>query len=96
MNKKIIIVVLAIVSVIVLIQSGILSALVLFLLVGVIPGTSYSIPPTIMLLLIAAVTWLVLFRLTAVEALYKYSDSHSVKKHTERKKRMPRRRFSEI
>ncbi|HSW92119.1 MAG TPA: hypothetical protein VLG09_05735 [Candidatus Saccharimonadales bacterium] len=96
MNKKITIAALAVISIVVLIQSGILSSLVLFLLVGVIPGTSYSIPPTIMLLLIAAITWLVLFRLTAVEAIYKYSDNHSVKKHTERKKRMPRRRFSEI
>jgi uncharacterized membrane protein len=95
-NKKIILVALAIISIVVLAQSGILSALVLFLLVGVVPGTSYSIPPSVMLLLIVTITWLVLFRLTAVEALYKYSDNHSVKKHTERKKRMPRRRFSEI
>ena len=96
MNKKIILIALAIISIVILIQSGVLSALVLFLLVGVIPGTSYSIPPSIMLLLIATITWLVLFRLTAVEMLYRHSDSHSVKKHTERKKRMPRRRFSEI
>lgn len=96
MNKKIILIAFAIISIVILAQSGIFSALILFLLVGVVPGTSYSVPPSIMLLLIATITWLVLFRLTAVEILYKHSDNHSVKKHTERKKRMPRRRFSEI
>jgi hypothetical protein len=96
MKKPIIITTAVIISLIVLAQSGIIDDLVLFLLVGVVPGTSYSIPPSVMLVIITAIIWLILFRLTAFELLYSNSKNRTAKHHQTHKKRMPRRRFSEI
>jgi hypothetical protein len=70
--------------------------LLIFLLVGAIPGTSYSVPSGIMLLGIFTIIWIVLFRLTAVRAFYSVTTTRLAKRHAQRKKRLPSRRYSQI
>jgi hypothetical protein len=96
MKKAIIISCISIAGLIVLEQSGILNSLLMFLLVGAIPGTDYNVPSSIMMLLIASVIWLLFFRFAAIEALYSISVKRSAKRIVQQKKRMPKRRFSEI
>lgn len=55
MNKKtILIAVIALAAFIVIVQSGIFNALMIFLFVGAIPGTSFTLPPMSMLILLVA------------------------------------------
>lgn len=96
MKKTAFITIVAIFSVIVLVQSGIFESLMLLLLVGAVPGTSYAIPPNAMLLIVIASTWLVVFKLAFSEIASLRTQKKAVKKHIERKKRMPVQRFSEI
>lgn len=96
MKKHTIIPILAVISIIFIIKSGIIYSFAIFLLVGVVPGTTYVVPSNIMLLIISAIAWIVLLRFTAIEIFYTYAHKRSAKQHIERKKRMPQRRFSEI
>lgn len=95
-NQKILLIMVAVVGLAFLIESGIFNALFAFLLVGAIPGTTYSIPPAFMLLLIIAATWALFFRFAAIETFYSVVKKRGTKHSTDHKKRMPRRRFSEI
>jgi hypothetical protein len=45
----------------IIVYSGFLNALMAFVLVGAIPGTSLSISPSIMLVACAAIGWLIVF-----------------------------------
>jgi uncharacterized membrane protein len=97
LKKAIIITSVAILCLVVLVKSGVLDSLVIFLLVGQIPGTNFTIPSTLMLLVIVSIIWLLLFRFTAVEALNSASLKRSAKhKVAQRKKRMPKRRFEQV
>jgi len=96
LKKAIIIATIAILGLIVLIKSGILDSLLLFVLVGAVPGTNYSIPSTFMLLAIMSVIWLLVFRIAAIEALNSTKSKRSTKRRTEHVKRMPKRRYSQI
>lgn len=53
-KKHLIITAVIILGVVAILQSGVLSTLLVFLLVGAIPGTTFSIPPVTMLLLVIA------------------------------------------
>lgn len=97
MKKTAIIASIAVLCLIILAKSGVIDALVVFLLVGQIPGTNYAIPASFMLLAIVSVVWLLLFRFTAIEALHSASLKHSAKdKAAERKKNLPKRRFKQV
>jgi hypothetical protein len=96
MKKAIILTVLASFGLIVLLNSGIFESLVLFLLAGIIPGTNYAIPSSIMLLCIVSIVWLILFRFMAIEAYIVYINKRSAKKTALHKKRMPKRRFEQV
>ena len=88
---------LVVLATVVLVKSGTLDALVVFLLAGQIPGTNYAIPSTLMLLGIVCILWLLIFRFTAIELVNSASTKRSAKKHVQqRKKRMPKRRFNQI
>lgn len=91
MKKTVGFIILGTLGLVILLQSGILDALLAFLLVGAIPGTNYSIPSGFMLLLMATILWLVLLRFVPLE-------STPPKKSTKpkSKKAMPRRRYSQI
>jgi len=93
MKKGLFYIAFGVVGLVVLTQSGILDALVAFLLVGAIPGTTYSIPSGFMMLLMATISWLVVLRFAPLEsALAKKSKIQSTKP----KKQMPKRRYSQI
>lgn len=96
MKKASIITILIIAGLILLIQSGVANDLLLFLLVGAIPGTHYSIPSNVMFLTMVGLSWIVLLRFTLLEAIVTYIKRRAAKPELDHKKRMPRRRFSEI
>lgn len=77
-------------------ESGALNALVMFLLVGQVPGTNYSISPSVMLLLFGVITVLVLYHVTAVKILHSINIHRLAQKHLARKARMPRRRYGQV
>lgn len=86
-----------ILGLIILAKSGVFDALLIFLLAGQIPGTHVAVPSTLMLLTIISIVWLVIFRVTAIEATHAVSTKRSAKRHVEqRKKRMPKRRYSRV
>lgn len=67
-------------------KAGIFNALLIFLLVGAIPGTDYNVPAMGMLLLVALLMWFILFRLTALETLEARMRQYIASKYLERKK----------
>ena len=77
-------------------ESGIFNSLLMFLLVGAIPGTEYNVPWGVMLLVSVGVLWLLFFRFALFELFLTISSKKSARAHAERKKRLPKRRFSEI
>lgn len=92
MKKIAIITILAIVSLVILYQSGIIDALAYFVLVGVIPGTKYAIPSTFMLLLMTSAAWVLLFYLLPVDLL----KSTVARKKDQPKRNLPKRRYERI
>ena len=96
MKKTALISIVAIISIAILAQSGMFESLMLLLLVGAVPGTPYSIPPNAMLLVVIASAWLIVFKLAFAEIATLRVQKRALKKRTERKKRMPVQRFSEI
>lgn len=80
----------------ILAESGVFNALVMFLLMGQIPGTSYSVPASVMLLLLGMIVALIIARFVMTKTRYNLAIRRLVKKHLAHKARMPRRRFSQI
>jgi hypothetical protein len=78
-----------------LLQPHVIESLMYFLLAGVIPGTDFSLPPTAMLLLLFAITWLLLFRFVIAGFIHTRTKNHTTKPR-QHKKHMPRRRFREV
>ena len=77
-------------------EFGILNAFIMFLLVGAVPGTDYSVPSSFMLTIMIISLWLIFYKFTAVKALNRHTANKWLKRANAHKKRMPRRRFSEI
>lgn len=96
MKKTIVVACLGILGVVIFIKSGVIESLILFLLVGAIPGTSYSVPSGIMLLIIISLLWLVIIRFTALEILLAFMDKRTKTHKPAHKKHMPKRRYSQI
>jgi len=96
MKQVLFIIILSIVLLTLLNESGILNALLGFLLAGAIPGTSYSIPSTFMLLILVSGIWVILFRLTAIEWLQAYIRKSPRPRSSRTKKQLPRRRYGQV
>lgn len=96
MKKIIIIVSLASLGLVTLIKSGVLGSLALFLLVGLIPGTNYSLSSNMMLVIIMSIVWLVVVRFAGMELFYFLMDRRTASQKTSHKKRMPKRRYGQI
>jgi hypothetical protein len=96
MKKAIIISCIAASLLIILGESGILDSLLFFLLVGAVPGTSYTVPWSVMLLIIIGIMWLVIFRFAFLDSFQTISSKKTAKAHAQRKKRMPKRRFEQV
>ena len=79
-----------------LLKSGVASSLMIFLLVGAVPGTSVSLPPTAMLAVISAVAWLIVVNFMATSAFNFVSMKRLIDKHLARRQRMPKRRFGRL
>lgn len=69
-------------------KAGIFNALLIFLLVGAIPGTNYNVPAMGMLFFVAVLVWFILFRLTALESLEILARRYLASKYEERKKQL--------
>lgn len=74
-------------------ESGMFEALTLFFLAGIIPGTDFSIPYGVMLLAFIGIAWLVLFRFVITDILIAVRQ---LRRQSQRKKRLPKRRFGQI
>ena len=96
MKKIIVIACLASLGLVILIKSGVLESLVLFLLVGIVPGTNYVLSSNVMLLIIMSIVWLFVIRFVAMEVFYFIMDKRTTSQKTNHKKRMPKRRYSQI
>jgi hypothetical protein len=93
MKKAPVIAFAVILSLVILAKAGIFDSLMLFVLAGVIPGTTYAIPSTFMLLLIMSIAWLLVFNLVPIDTL---RSGKSAKKKTTAKKRLPKQRYKQI
>jgi inner membrane protein involved in colicin E2 resistance len=96
MKKNIITTTITLSIAVLLVNSGVLNALVMFLLMGQIPGTSYSIPASAMLALLSATTLLIAASIVAAKMQHTTTIRRLIKKHLAHKARMPRRRFGQI
>jgi uncharacterized membrane protein len=96
MRKVVIIALLGFVGLVVLAQSGVFEALIFFLLMGIVPGTNFTVPAGVMLMIIVSVLWLVIFRFVAIEAFSVHAARRAAKLRVQHKKRVPKRRFSQI
>lgn len=78
----------------ILTQSGVLTGLMLFILMGIVPGTDYSIPAWVMLTAIAAITWLIMMRTLATGVFRILRVRHFLQLQLKTNKHLPRRRYS--
>jgi len=93
MRKVVVFILLGLVLFALFTESGVFEALALFLLAGIIPGTDISIPYGVMLLAFIGIAWLVFFRFVVADIITRL---HRLRRDTQRKKRLPKRRFSQI
>lgn len=77
-------------------KSGVLDALLIFLLVGAVPGTNWSLPAGFMLTAGIITALLVVFRYTAISLVEGLDLHRRTQKHLVRKQRMPKKRFRSI
>lgn len=96
MQKSVIIFCLVGSGLIILGQFNAFEWLMMFLLVGAIPGTDYSIPYQAMLFVLVALISLVVFRLIITETFYKLLRSRLHKAALQRKKHFQKRRYGQI
>jgi len=83
-------------AVAVMIESGVVDALVVFLLSGSLPGTSIVLSPSVMMFSLVAASWLILTRITALGAINLVTVRRFLKRHIAKQERMPKRRYSRI
>lgn len=96
MKKKLIFAVLIILLVVIVKNSGLLDALIAFLLVGAIPGTSLSMPPSAMLALSGIALWALTIRFAALPIVTFIRIDRLARHYIARKERLPKRRFNQI
>jgi hypothetical protein len=77
-------------------QTGLSNDLLLFLLVGAVPGTGYNLSSNTMLTLVGLATWFVAFRFRAIRALQAQATRQVIKHYETTKARFPKRRFGQI
>jgi len=92
MKQYIPLILIAAVALFALSSSGVASSLLIFLLLGVVPGTTYAISPFIMLLITMSLLWLVMLHLTSRSAAALQTTRLFIRL-TSRKQQLPRRRF---
>lgn len=83
-------------SLFVLQKSGILDALMMFVLVGAVPGTDWNIPAGYMLALLALPTIFFSLQYVFSSIAEEREIRRQTKKYLARKERMPKKRFRHI
>jgi Kef-type K+ transport system membrane component KefB len=96
MKKIFIFTIIGLLTCAILIQSDVIDSLLMFIMVGAIPGTPYSVPPVLMLMIVFAVFWMVFFRMVVRPVARRHAAHRKSKKHATHRKRMPSRRFKRI
>lgn len=96
MQKNIIITIITLSTAVLLVKFGVLHAFVMFVLMGQIPGTSYSIPASAMLALLSITALLIAASIVAAKMQHTTTIRRLIKRHLAHKARMPRRRFGQV
>ena len=95
--KKVIIITLTSIAILtVLVKSGMVDSLMLFVLGGIVPGTNFVIPSTFMLLIMASAAWLVLFSFVPSDVFSTMTKKQPAKKPQNAKARLPKQRFKQV
>ena len=92
MKKPIIITSLIVISLIALYQFGVISSLTYFLLAGIVPGTTYEIPSTFMLLFMMSAAWVLALSFLPARLFRATAEA----KPSQPKRRLPKRRYERI
>lgn len=77
-----------------LVHFGAFDSLMLFVLAGIVPGTTYAIPSTFMLLIMTSTAWLLLFLFVPFDTIRSSFKKHAQKSTPTR--RLPRQRFKQV
>lgn len=96
MKKAGIIVLISITILAILVKSGMVDSLMLFILGGIVPGTNFVVPSTFMLLIMASAAWLVLFSFVPSGIFSTPTKKKSAKKSQNTKTRLPKQRFKQV
>lgn len=75
--------------IVILNQLGVFNALLIFVLVGAIPGTDYSLPSSFMLLSMLTAMWFLLFRWATLKTIHRQTIRKINKYQKKRKKAVP-------
>lgn len=93
MRKVVMLTLLGLVALTILVESRVLEALAIFFLAGIIPGTNITVPYGVMLLIFVGIAWLVFIRFIVTDIVAKFRQ---LRRESLRRKRLPKRRFSQI
>ena len=96
MKKSYTIAALGLIAIAFFLKTGTANALLLFLLVGAVPGTGYNIPASGMLFLFFIPVWLVFVRIITLESVQDWVKNLTSRDPIDHKKRLPRKRFGQI
>jgi uncharacterized membrane protein len=96
MKKAGIIALISLIVLAILVKSGMVDSLMLFVLGGIVPGTNFVVPSTFMLLLMASVAWLVVFSFVPSDIFSASAKKKSAKKSQSAKTRLPKQRFKQV
>lgn len=96
MKKRIVASTVLVIGSVSIIKLGIINSLILFLLAGAIPGTTYSVPSSIMLLGTLTLIWLVVLYIAPLDIFQTSSSQSKTRSTTTHKKHLPSRRYNEI
>lgn len=96
MKQRIILGIGTLLTLVILSKSGIFGALMVFLLVGAVPGTTISLPAWLMLTICLVSLLLLTFRYTLVSLVDAVGLHRLTRKYLVYRERMPKRRFQSI
>jgi hypothetical protein len=94
--KKPALIIASLTIVILLSETELSNDLLLFLLVGAVPGTDYALSSNAMLALVGLATWLIAFRSSTIRTLQSHASRHLIRHYEATKARFPKRRFGQI
>lgn len=96
MKKTIFITIIVALGVVLAAKLGMFSAIFMFFLIGIIPGTQIIIPANIMLILISTTMCGILFYIIGRDVLHYLIVRHADVEKRGTKNHLPKQRFSEI